>query len=63
MDFTHDDFVASVFKTKAIVVHTDCKGSAVAAVPALTKNFAYLSSGTWSLMGIETDKPIINAQT
>ncbi|MFA6744553.1 MAG: FGGY-family carbohydrate kinase, partial [Bacteroides graminisolvens] len=38
-------------------------GSAVAAVPALTKNFAYLSSGTWSLMGIETDKPVINAQT
>ena len=24
------------------------------------KNFAYLSSGTWSLMGIENDEPIIN---
>lgn len=29
--------------------------SAVAAVPALNRNFAYLSSGTWSLMGVETD--------
>ncbi|GHT36219.1 rhamnulokinase [Bacteroidia bacterium] len=34
--------------------------SAVAAVPATDPNFAYLSSGTWSLMGIETEKPIIN---
>lgn len=34
--------------------------SAVAAVPAADRNFAYLSSGTWSLMGIETDDPIIN---
>ena len=34
--------------------------SAVAAVPAMGKNFAYLSSGTWSLMGIETEDPIIN---
>lgn len=37
--------------------------SAVAAVPALNRNFAYLSSGTWSLMGIETDAPVINKET
>lgn len=37
--------------------------SAVAAVPALNRNFAYLSSGTWSLMGIETDTPVINKET
>jgi len=37
--------------------------SAVAAVPAENKNFAYLSSGTWSLMGIESDKPIINKES
>ena len=35
-------------------------GSAVAAVPAKDEQFAYLSSGTWSLMGIETHKAIIN---
>ncbi|QCX33941.1 rhamnulokinase [Caloramator sp. E03] len=35
-------------------------GSAVAAVPAEDKNFAYISCGTWSLMGVELEKPIIN---
>jgi rhamnulokinase len=35
-------------------------GSAVAAVPAKDEQFAYLSSGTWSLMGIETKDAIIN---
>ena len=35
-------------------------GSAVAAVPAKDEKFAYLSSGTWSLMGIETRDAIIN---
>lgn len=34
--------------------------SAVAAVPASGDGFAYLSSGTWSLMGIEVRNPIIN---
>ncbi len=34
--------------------------SAVAAVPAKDERFAYLSSGTWSLMGIETKNAIIN---
>ncbi len=31
--------------------------SAVAAVPSKEKDNLYISSGTWSLMGIETDKP------
>jgi rhamnulokinase len=35
-------------------------GSAVAAVPTATKNYAYISSGTWSLLGLEVEKPIIN---
>ncbi len=34
--------------------------SAVAAVPAKNERFAYLSSGTWSLMGIETQDAVIN---
>lgn len=38
-------------------------GSAVAAIPALDRNFAYLSSGTWSLMGVETDAPVITEET
>jgi rhamnulokinase len=36
-------------------------GSAVAAVPAQGRDFAWISSGTWSIMGIETREPIINA--
>ena len=35
-------------------------GAAVAAVPTKNEQFAYLSSGTWSLMGIETKNAIIN---
>ncbi|MGG3505518.1 rhamnulokinase family protein [Paenibacillus lautus] len=34
--------------------------SAVVAVPALERSFAYLSCGTWSLMGTEVDQPVIN---
>ena len=37
--------------------------SAVAAVPAKNEQFAYLSSGTWSLMGIETKEAIINERS
>jgi rhamnulokinase len=34
--------------------------SAVVAVPTTTKNYAYNSSGTWSLLGLELEKPVIN---
>ncbi len=37
-------------------------GSAVAAVPMDPANAIYLSSGTWSLMGVESKVPIINAE-
>jgi rhamnulokinase len=37
-------------------------GSAVAAVPAEGDDWAYISSGTWSLMGIEASEPIINSE-
>jgi rhamnulokinase len=35
-------------------------GSAVAAVPAAGPSWAYISSGTWSLMGAELPVPLIN---
>jgi len=35
-------------------------GSAVVAVPTTTPDFAYISSGTWSLIGLESDTPVIN---
>jgi rhamnulokinase len=37
--------------------------SAVAAVPARGRDWAYISSGTWSLMGVETDAPLITPET
>jgi rhamnulokinase len=33
-------------------------GSAVAAVPTQTAHYCYISSGTWSLFGVEVDAPI-----
>jgi rhamnulokinase len=36
--------------------------SAVAAVPAAGGDWCYISSGTWSLMGLELDEPVINDQ-
>lgn len=38
-------------------------GSAVAAVPAENERFAYLSCGTWSLLGIEVPDAIINEKS
>jgi rhamnulokinase len=38
-------------------------GSAVAAVPAQERDVAYISSGTWSLMGVEVNEPVITPQS
>ena len=37
--------------------------SAVVAIPALTDNFAYISSGTWSLVGVELDRPVVTEES
>lgn len=37
-------------------------GSAVAAVPAQGHNFAWISSGTWSIMGVDVPEAVINEQ-
>ena len=36
---------------------------AVAAMPTLSENAAFLSCGTWSLIGCELDKPVMTAQS
>jgi rhamnulokinase len=49
----------------AVQVIASCShdtGAAVAAVPGRGKNWAYLSSGTWSLMGVEARKPVLTAK-
>lgn len=38
-------------------------GAAVAAVPARGANWAFLSSGTWSLIGVELPAPVITARS
>jgi rhamnulokinase len=37
-------------------------GAAVAAVPATGEDWAFLSSGTWSLIGVELNAPLINPE-
>jgi len=46
-----------------IAIASHDTASAVAAVPAEQGNWAYLSSGTWSLMGVEVPKAIVNDKT
>lgn len=50
-------------KVPVIAVAGHDTASAVVAVPAENENFAYLSSGTWSLMGIEVKEPIITEES
>lgn len=37
--------------------------SAVAAIPLASPSTAYISSGTWSLVGLEVHEPVVNART
>ncbi len=47
---------------KVIAPATHDTGSAVAGAP-LQENWAYISSGTWSLVGVELAAPLINEET
>ena len=53
--------VGEDLKVVAIAAHDTA--SAVAAVPAKDPDYAYLSCGTWSLMGIESPVPVINDES
>ncbi|MEN8660898.1 MAG: rhamnulokinase [Lentimonas sp.] len=48
---------------KVITVAGHDTASAVAAVPSQAETPAFLSSGTWSLMGLELPEPVINQQS
>jgi rhamnulokinase len=43
-----------------VAVASHDTASAVVSVPAEGENWAYLSSGTWSLLGIESDRPLVS---
>jgi rhamnulokinase len=45
-----------------IATATHDTASAVAGVPGLDARSAYISSGTWSLIGVELDQPILSAR-
>ncbi|TSE14594.1 rhamnulokinase [Arthrobacter sp. KBS0703] len=45
--------------TRVVAVGSHDTASAVAAVPAEQENFAYISSGTWSLVGVELNHPVL----
>ena len=48
---------------QVIAPATHDTGSAVAVVPAKGKGFAWISCGTWSVMGTEIDHPVINQES
>ncbi len=50
-------------KVNVVAVAGHDTASAIAAIPAANERFAYLSSGTWSLIGIEVKDAIINEET
>lgn len=52
-----------LMKIPVIAPGTHDTASAVAAVPAVEKDYAYISSGTWSLMGAEITEPLINSKS
>jgi rhamnulokinase len=45
--------------TSVVAVGSHDTASAVVAVPAADRDIAYVSSGTWSLVGLELDEPVI----
>ncbi|MFG1820760.1 rhamnulokinase family protein [Kribbella sp. NPDC049174] len=48
--------------TPVIAVGSHDTASSVVAVPAVNERFAYISSGTWSLVGLELDAPVLTAE-
>jgi rhamnulokinase len=49
--------------TPVIAVGSHDTASAVAAVPATGRDFAYISSGTWSLVGVELPEPVLTPES
>lgn len=56
-----DSSCTSTVKVVSVASHDTA--SAVAAIPTPDERFAFISLGTWALIGVETDKPIITKET
>jgi len=55
--------VALGHEARVIAVGSHDTASAVAAVPAAAEKFAYISCGTWSLVGVELDRPVLSDES
>jgi rhamnulokinase len=54
--------VRGTFEGRAVTtVGSHDTASAVVGVPATTDRFAYIASGTWSLVGLELDHPVLSS--
>jgi rhamnulokinase len=51
------------FDTTVVAPPTHDTGSAVAAIPAESRDYIWISSGTWSILGMNVPQPIINQET
>ncbi|BCJ46178.1 carbohydrate kinase [Actinoplanes ianthinogenes] len=54
------DLIGHFHGTPVVAVGSHDTASAVVAVPADHNNFAYVSSGTWSLVGLELAHPVLS---
>ena len=48
---------------EVVAVGSHDTASAVVGVPAAGENFAYISCGTWSLVGVELDRPVLTEES
>jgi len=56
------DTIGSYDGTPVIAVGSHDTASAVVSVPTETERFAYISSGTWSLVGLELEAPVLTEE-
>ncbi|MCY1137610.1 rhamnulokinase [Actinoplanes sp. Pm04-4] len=57
------DVIGEYDGTKVVAVGSHDTASAVVGVPAAGENFAYISCGTWSLVGLELPAPVLSAES
>lgn len=58
-----DAFGPRLIGTKVVLVGSHDTASAVVGVPATDLGFAFLSSGTWSLLGTELEAPVLTSDS
>ena len=51
------------FNAKVVLPATHDTGSAFLAIPAVDDNAVYISSGTWSLLGVENEAPVTTTES